>query len=224
MKFIKHGKPTSHIAAKHKNNTTDWGRLSSQGKKYASSELSTLQYGLCAYCQIRLDDSLESHIEHIKPKHAHPQLTFEWTNLVLSCIASANIPQANSDGGVSCGHSIGKANWNTFDPRFVSPTEPDCERYFEYGVSTGEVYPASDLIESDLERADYTIELLNLNCRRLKRLRRDILSLGTQAKEDVSHNISELQDFLYRELGLKDGKLQSFHSARQQAYAPYQRT
>lgn len=183
--------------------------------------LNILQKGLCAYCQIRLDSSIGCHIEHIWPKHAYPGMTFQWSNLVLSCTDSQEIGSAQQSGGVSCGHSNGKSAWPAYDPRFISPTEPDCERYFEYRASDGSVQPTQSLSVADAERARYTITLLNLNCPRLCRQRKDMLEEGYRIISDLRSNTIALRYFLDCELAEVGGKLRAFFAARQQHFLSF---
>lgn len=42
-------------------------------------------HGKCAYCESKISHIAYGHIEHFKPKSTFPELTFEWTNLLLSC-------------------------------------------------------------------------------------------------------------------------------------------
>ena len=42
-------------------------------------------HGKCAYCESKISHVDYGHIEHFKPKSRFPDLTFEWTNLLLSC-------------------------------------------------------------------------------------------------------------------------------------------
>lgn len=80
---------------KRKNNPSDngipqnpqnaWGSFSSEGKKEIHNSLTPSQNGLCVYCEQTLD-KYGFHIEHILSKTLNPQLTFEYTNLALSCI------------------------------------------------------------------------------------------------------------------------------------------
>jgi uncharacterized protein (TIGR02646 family) len=198
------------------NHATNWNSFG--GKTQVSASLEILQKGLCAYCQIRLDSGIGSHIEHIWPKDPHTEKTFQWENLVLSCTHSEVIGKTRLTGGVSCGHSNDKRNWPTYDNRFISPIEPDCERYFEYRASDGTVQPAKDLSEHEVERADYTIELLNLNCRRLSRLRKDMLEEGYRIIRVLMADATALGYFIDCELAEVRGKLPSFFTARQQHF------
>jgi uncharacterized protein (TIGR02646 family) len=42
-------------------------------------------HGKCTYCESKISHVDYGHIEHFKPKSRFPDLTFEWTNLLLSC-------------------------------------------------------------------------------------------------------------------------------------------
>lgn len=191
------------------------------GKAAVRDSLSNSQKGLCAYCQIRLDSSIGYHIEHIWPKHAHPESTFQWNNLVLSCTDSGVISTTRQSDGVSCGHSDGKSKWLAYDARFISPTEPDCERFFQYRASDGTVQPATGLSQPDKERATYTINLLNLNCPRLCRERKDMLEEGYRIIAKLQNDTGALQHFLDCELAEVGGKLRAFFTARQQHFSPF---
>jgi uncharacterized protein (TIGR02646 family) len=47
--------------------------------------ISAMFHGKCAYCESKISHIAYGHIEHFKPKSTFPELTFEWTNLLLSC-------------------------------------------------------------------------------------------------------------------------------------------
>lgn len=201
------------------NGATNWDSF--EGKAQVRDALDTLQQGLCAYCQIRLDSGIGCHIEHIWPKHAHTAMTFQWNNLVLSCTDSQVIGSTKQTGGVSCGHSDGKRDWPAYDPRFISPTAPDCERFFEYHASDGSVQPANTLSTVDTDRATYTIDLLNLNCPRLRRLRKDMLEEGYRIIFELQNESVDLRHFLNSEFAEVGGKLRAFFTARQQHFSSF---
>lgn len=201
------------------NRATSWSSFA--GKSSVRDSLNTLQKYLCAYCQIRLDSSIGCHIEHVCPKHVHPAMAFQWNNLVLSCTDSREIGPTRQMGGASCGHSDGKCKWPSYDPRFISPTDPDCERYFEYRASDGSVQPSRDLSAADTDRAIFTIDLLNLNCKRLCRQRKDMLEEGYRIIFELSSDATALACFLDCELAEVGGKLRSFFTARQQHFLSF---
>jgi hypothetical protein len=49
------------------------------------SELVKMFHGKCAYCESKITVVTYGAIEHFCPKSEYPDLTFEWTNLLLSC-------------------------------------------------------------------------------------------------------------------------------------------
>jgi uncharacterized protein (TIGR02646 family) len=195
---------------------TNWNRF--DGHTAVTEVLLQEQKYLCAYCQIRLDSPIGSHIEHIWPKHAHVDMTFQWSNLVLSCTHSSKIGAMQASGGVSCGHSKSSA----YDARFVSPTTNDCDRFFEYHAADGTVQPAPGLTAAETDRASYTIQLLNLNCRRLCRLRKDMLKEGYRIiRELMDEDTDALRNFLACELEETNNRLPMFISARQQHFGVF---
>ncbi|MGJ7921914.1 retron system putative HNH endonuclease [Neobacillus sp. LXY-4] len=85
------------------------------------------QYWLCCYCGLSLTRN-NVHIEHFRPQSKFKALQLEYNNLHASCMGKL----IHLEEGVSdfCGHS--KKDW--FDPQLtVSPLDPNCESYFEYG-------------------------------------------------------------------------------------------
>jgi uncharacterized protein (TIGR02646 family) len=146
-----------------------WNKFS--GKDELRQDLLLIQKGLCAYCENKLNTDLGYHIEHIVPKAGNPHLTFEYTNLILSCIASEQLKNNTATSGISCGH----AKKSMYDKDlFVSPASTGCERYFRYELN-GEIVPNPHLDSNNRDKATYTIDLLKLNCLRLIRERESIM-------------------------------------------------
>jgi uncharacterized protein (TIGR02646 family) len=217
MKTIAHpSNPPIALQRAIDNGCHNWDSFS--GKAAVSEVLARIQQSLCAYCQIRLDSGIGSHIEHVWPKHAHQNKTFEWENLVLSCTHSDVIGSTRGDGGVSCGHCESKSSWPAYDSRFIAPTEHDCERYFEYLAADGSVQPAKNLSPIDIVRARYTIDLLELNCRRLCRLRKDMLEEGYRIISDLLSDQGAIDHFLDCEFSETNHKLGAFITARRQHF------
>jgi uncharacterized protein (TIGR02646 family) len=219
VKHIRHPHGIPHRLLHTK--ATSWSGFNAQGKQDIVASLMPAQNYLCAYCQIRLDSEIGYHIEHVINKSIDPTLTFEWPNLVLSCTHSESIDATRMDGGVSCGHSAGKSTWPALDSQFIQPTEPDCERYFEYLASDGSVQPATNLNANDTKRATYTRDLLNLNCRRLNRQRKDMLEEGFRIIRQLMSDPTALKHFLDCDLGETNHKLNSFHTARVQQFRAF---
>lgn len=127
------------------------------------------QYMLCCYSELRADQhGLGYHIEHVENKSQHPQRTFDYTNLAASALSSDSLisfvatqPIVNQSQPIFGGHASGKQNAVDMQ-RFVSPHQADCARFFAY-LSDGRIVPADGLDNTDADRAQYTVDLLNLN-------------------------------------------------------------
>ncbi len=127
------------------------------------------QYMLCCYSELRADQhGLGYHIEHVENKSQHPQRTFDYSNLAASALSSdsftsffATQPTVNQPQLIFGGHAPGKQNAVDMQ-RFVSPHQVDCARFFAY-LSDGRIVPADGLDNTDADRAQYTVDLLNLN-------------------------------------------------------------
>jgi len=124
-----------------------------------ANQLCSEQYGLCAYSEVAVGNTgFGTHIEHIKPKSLHPELTFDYHNLVLSVFSSDALKKLDAKD-VFGGHAKG----GEYDAsKFISPLEPSCPEFFIY-KDDGEVEPNMNLSPCDTVKAHYTINLLNLN-------------------------------------------------------------
>jgi uncharacterized protein (TIGR02646 family) len=139
-----------------------WDNFSNECHGKVGEYLMAEQYHLCAYTELNLDElqlaKLGYHIEHIKPKSKFPSLTFDYNNLVASCLDSDSLQQfalADRFGG--------HYKRGEYDAQlFVSPLDSDCQKFFSYEL-TGKVKSSPSLSSSDQQRAEYTIKLLNLN-------------------------------------------------------------
>lgn len=147
--------------------TTRWQRF--EGKQEVLDFLLTEQYQLCCYSELRADQQrLGYHIEHVENKSQHPQRTFDYTNLAASALRSDDLapfvaaqPVVQQPQAVFGGHAPGKQQAVDMQ-RFVSPHQADCAGFFAY-LSDGRIVPADGLDNTDADRAQYTIDLLNLN-------------------------------------------------------------
>ncbi|WP_318507171.1 retron system putative HNH endonuclease [Bacillus sp. T3] len=130
------------------------------------------QYWLCCYCGLSLTRN-NIHIEHFRPQSKFRSLQLDYRNLHASCMGKL----VHHDKEVSdfCGHS--KKDW--FDPDLmVSPLDPNCESYFEYGFD-GTVIGANHN-----RAAEETIHRLGLNT-----------YLPIKQREEAINAIFDLIDF-----------------------------
>jgi len=224
MIFVKHhSSPPRTLENRQKQDTPQnpsksWSNFN--GRKELRSHLMSIQKGLCAYCEIRLENELGYHIEHIESKSLNPQLTFKYTNLILSCIKDGAISDNTDSNPVSCGHATLK-NRNEYDTElFIKPTELDCESYFSYDLF-GNIIPNANLTQAQKQRTEHTIEVLNLNCKRLKRERAAILEEGYQIIRELEDDVEALNNFLDLELSLINDKYFSFINLRREHFSEY---
>jgi len=138
-----------------------WDDVGSQCKTAIRESLRAMQGPRCAYCEASVEFS-DRHIEHFRRKGGNGQfrnLTFDWSNLFLSC-----------DGPRHCGHY--KDNPRT-GPGPYSPSDlvkPDVEEpdNFLYFYSNGRVEPRSGTLEAIAKRANETIRVFNLDAGQLR--------------------------------------------------------
>lgn len=122
------------------------------------------QYHLCCYSEIRADlRGLGYHIEHVENKSQQPERTFDYQNLAASALDSGpngGLFQLKSKSAFG-GHSLGKQDAVDM-AKFIHCHISDCSRYFAY-LSDGRIVPSDGLNAQETEKAQYTIDLLNLN-------------------------------------------------------------
>ena len=163
MKYCNKGdEPESFAQWKNKNaSQNNWNDLSNPQSQYhpVYTELRRAiieqQKQMCCYCEVALVNEQDAHVEHLKDQDSYPAEKFNFVNLLASC-------QKND----CCGHKKG----NGFFDNMVSPLSVDCQNRFTY-TARGEIIPQD---ETD-NFAQETIDLLGLNCKRLKLRRVSII-------------------------------------------------
>lgn len=119
------------------------------------------QFQICCYSEVRADElGIGHHIEHVENKGQNPLRTFDYSNLAASALSTEDLQTLNR-GDAFGGHAAGKQS--AVDMlQFVSCHQADCASFFAY-VSDGRIVPHDALEAPDKARAQYTIDLLNLN-------------------------------------------------------------
>jgi uncharacterized protein (TIGR02646 family) len=112
---------------------------------------------ICCYCQVEIA-LRSSHIEHLKPQSSHPDETLNYQNLLASCQGEGE----TSRKPAHCGHKRG----NELLP--ITPLDPNCEDWFVY-TEDGQILANPNSVAST--EAEKTIELLDLNIPKLRRMR-----------------------------------------------------
>ncbi len=210
-----------HLAREHANppptGAQAKSRWSSFGHKdYVISSLLEEQFQLCCYSELRADqEGLGFHIEHVENKSQNPSRTFDYTNLAASALRHDDLPFLNR-GEAFGGHAVGKQQ-ACDTARLVSCHQPDCARYFAY-LSDGRVVPSIALVAAEVDRAQYTIDLLNLNSPFLITRRRQWwaeLDLLFQEHVNKGWSVSDLANVV---LMPTHGALSSFFSLTRQFF------
>lgn len=136
----------------------------------------------CPYCEKRIYNSDDGHIEHIKPRDSHPKEFQNYNNLLVSC------NQKNS-----CG--IYKKN--KYDNKFINSVIDNPHKYFNHNIASGEIIPINDDENSDeYIRGTYTINTLNLNCYELKEARKALIDMLEVYRENYTEYNEYLQFFI----------------------------
>ena len=217
MRFIRKREAPARLCARHANPPSTskeakaaWDNFHHKGG--ITDFLLAEQYGLCAYTEVRPEDhGLGSHIDHLQPRALYPTRTFDYLNLVVSILSSEDLHRIPHDQ-VFGGHAKQE---NYDEGLFVSPLQTDCAAHFIY-LSDGRVVPNRLHHHGAQNRANYTIDLLNLNSPYLVNLRKrwmDELDAEIQRLLVDSEALKQLADC---ELEPTNRKLRSFHTASRQ--------
>lgn len=182
------------------------------------------QFHLCCYSELRADEEgLGYHIEHVENKGQNPLRTFDYANLAASALDSANdlgTFKARGDE-VFGGHAPGKTGARSpVDlSRFITPHQPDSRRFFAY-LSDGRVIPAAGLDAPERDRAQYTVDTLNLNSPFLVTQRRKWWDELDKLFEAHIEKGWSLPDLAAADLVPSSGRLSRFFSLTRQFFGP----
>lgn len=108
---------------------------------------------LCAYCEKEIDtESKNSNINHFKTRHLYPNETLEYRNLLVSC-----------NSKISCSHIKDNYRLTKEDyTKIINPIYENPNNYFEYGFA-GDILIKNDLSKEQQVKAEFSIEIFNLN-------------------------------------------------------------
>lgn len=122
------------------------------GHKQVKDTLVSMFSDKCAYCESIISGVTTGHIEHFRPKSRFPFLTFEWTNLLLSC------PKCNDKTHKGDKFPSVSAGGRLLDPTIDNPT---AHFDFLYDSTTQQA-----LIIPKTIRGNTTVSLFGLNTRK----------------------------------------------------------
>jgi len=174
----------SIYAYKGKYRIHSWNQLeeTAEGQQVRSSTreyiLKREQFNQCAYTELPLEyEKNDSHIEHLKRKDSafFPELTFEWSNLFVSC-------SFDDFGGKYKDEKYLKGKTKADNALIINPALENPNEYFEL-TNWGELTIKTDLQELAKTKAEETIKAFNLNHNSLKDRRRKIIKIVNVYKE-----------------------------------------
>ena len=128
------------------------------------------QYNQCAYTELPLEyEKNNSHIEHLKRKDSafFPELTFEWSNLFVSCNSS-------DFGGKYKDEKYLKGKTKADNELILNPNLENPNDFFELR-KWGELTIKMDLEGKEKTKAEETIKAFNLNHNSLQARRKEMI-------------------------------------------------
>lgn len=177
------------------NNPHNWdaldGLVRTNTRKYILEEE---QGNQCAYTELPIEyNNNNSHIEHLKRKDAafFPNLTFEWSNLFVSCISS-------DFGGKYKDQTYLKGKTKTDNALIINPSLENPADFFEL-KNWGEITIKGDLQGNEITKAEETIKAFNLNHNSLVKERIRMMRAVQMYNEGGITEKEDILDFLANE-------------------------
>jgi len=180
MKIIKRTNQPPQCLTNYKHGRDNWNKVTFIDKESIRDSLYLIQNKFCAYCESTLNSSV--HIEHFAPKDTYPKLTFEWSNLFLSC-----------NGQSHCGHFKDSRLAPSYNYLNLIKPDKDCPSDFLIFNSNGLVSPLENLSSEHLLKAETTINVFNLNETNLKNKRSSILA-GVTTIVQYIYSLNETEE------------------------------
>ncbi len=111
------------------------------------SDLRSRFYGICGYCE---EEAALEEVDHFRPKSKFPELVYAWSNWVFARNSCNNTKNDKWPPG------------GYVDPCACS-TQERPERFFDFNLRTGMIFPKSGLTQEQRRKASQTIQGLELN-------------------------------------------------------------
>lgn len=122
----------------------------------------------CAYCE----DSVADEVEHMAPKDLYPELVFGWSNYVYAC-GACNGPKNNRFGIIDEDNRCIEVTRKPLEPvrpptggdhALINPRVDNPIGFFDLDlIDTFAMLPRENLSTRDLARAEFTLDVLDLN-------------------------------------------------------------
>ena len=166
--------PFSNYVAKHK--PVNWEDMDGAIKRDSRNFImQNEQVGLCGYTELPLNID-NSHIDHYKKRNLFPQLTFDWTNLIVAAVDDEFGANFKDNG-----YSIKAAEYS----EIFNPVLDHSENYFSY-TEWGEIVAKEGITNDEKEKAEKTIEIFNLKHPSLKSRRFTIIQMVKSCREQFT--------------------------------------
>jgi uncharacterized protein (TIGR02646 family) len=143
--------PTDTGKGFRKYKTASWGDIPEDIKAPLRQQLYGEQLGICCYCCKSLNNE-KTVIEHLKSRKNYPMKRFDYDNLLLSCSTSKQCDNAKGSQEL-----------------LLTPLMNECEYEIKLNLA-GE-------LESNSERGNRAIEILNLNSRKACQHRKNLFTM-----------------------------------------------
>ena len=131
--------------------TKSWGEIPEAIKAPLRQQLYDEQHGVCCYCCKSLGNE-KTTIEHLKSRNDYPHKCFDYDNLLLSCRTAKQCDNAKGSQELP-----------------LTPLMNECESEIILNLA-GE-------LESDSERGNEAIKILNLNSRQACQHRKNLFTM-----------------------------------------------
>lgn len=148
-------------------------------------EFKTMNQGRCSFCTKYISEfDTEMTVEHIRVKRDYPRKIYEWGNLLCSC------------------HTCNtKRNVKSYSKeKYLDPTKVEgIEKYFLFELD-GEIVPNGKLPAEEQEKAQYMIDIYDLNRETLVNERRDFMNkliVDEQLYKSLKQLDSDDQSIIY---------------------------
>ena len=162
--------------------TKDWDGFRNHASGYSYSQLIEalveLQHGLCGYCEIDINIA-DRQVEHIIPQ-SHPRygskLVHDYRNMIACCKGGTlqTTDETRRLARVKHNRSCGEAKENKMPAKFLNPRKLPALPSVIRVIFDGRILPDEAACERTgiaVDTVEKTIELLGLNCERLRRAR-----------------------------------------------------
>jgi uncharacterized protein (TIGR02646 family) len=154
------------------------------------------QQTLCAYCERGIDEK-NTHIEHIAAQANNPALRFDYHNLIASCNGDLCHPELKEKFHPENVHSCGHKKSDDIDINlFLNPvTLQNIGEYFLYHKEICSIIAS----EKDSNKANYTIQLLNLDNPMLNNARYKARAALAKAIKPMPNSKDKIRQLLAKE-------------------------